>query len=142
MKVFRSVNKFKYVCKLFQLFGIGTFHYLGFSTFKKNEILQKFFFWNITFCDFHINGMPKSPTSVKLAWCWNSILWENTKLNSVSFFQKLFFLWWNFRLKSIRFLSFQRSTDSPENPESATNEDLFRYSHWLFSPTTRLISSI
>ena len=48
-------------------------------------LFRKYFYWNMSFSDPQIKGIPRKPNNIEFLICWNSVSSQNTRLN--------FFIW-------------------------------------------------
>ena len=84
VKVYTSVKNFNQNVKtwtFFQFLGISLFSNSLVSPGSENAILlRKYIYWNMSYCDPQIAGIPRSATNIEFSLYCNSIFFKNTRL--------------------------------------------------------------
>ena len=103
-------------------------------------LFRKYFVWNLSFCDTHIDRKPNSAIRALLPWSWNSFLSKNTGF--ISCLQTKIVHLENCSKKNSAISSLVCNTDSSKIRKSAKFFKLFDYSKLYFLLHTSLICSI
>ena len=127
---------------IFGFLNIVFILYRRFSGVRKCDV-RKNFYWNKSFCDTQIEGIPKSAIIIEFPLCCNSLFSENTRLSHLTWVSiTIVPLVEKYSFGKSEFCILRHNPHSPKALKVANIIQISYFSNCFFTATTGLISTI